>query len=205
MIAGLACGSRSPLGWAYTKDEMDFYDLKGDLELILSIEDGSDEFEFEMFSLPSLHPGQTAQIIHNGQSVGLIGRLHPQIEADFSINKAVYLFELDVDKIAEVNIPKAQDISKFPEIRRDLAFTVDLSVTADQLLRVAKNAAGDNLSKLKLFDVYQSKDLENKGKSIALGLTFQHSSRTLTDNEINQSIDDVIDSLGDQLNAKLRN
>ena len=205
MIAGLACGSRSPLGWAYTKDEMDFYDLKGDLELILSIEDGSDEFEFEMFSHPSLHPGQTAQIIHNGQSVGLIGRLHPQIEADFSINKAVYLFELDVDKIAEVNIPKAQDISKFPEIRRDLAFTVDLSVTADQLLRVAKNAAGDNLSKLKLFDVYQSKDLENKGKSIALGLTFQHSSRTLTDNEINQSIDDVIDSLGDQLNAKLRN
>ena len=204
MIAGLACGSRSPLGWAYTKDEMDFYDLKGDLELILSIEDGSDEFEYEMFSHPSLHPGQTAQIIHNGQSVGLIGRLHPQIEADFSINKAVYLFELDVDKIAEVNIPKAQDISKFPEIRRDLAFTVDLSVTADQLLRVAKNAAGDNLSKLKLFDVYQSKDLENKGKSIALGLTFQHASRTLTDEEINQSINNVIEKLGKKFNAELR-
>ena len=95
-------------------------------------------------------------------------------------------------------------MSKFPEVRRDLAFAVDLSVTADQLLNATKIAAGENLSKLKLFDVYHSKDIENKGKSIALGLTFQHGSRTLTDEEINQSINDVIDSLGKQFDAELR-
>lgn len=204
MIAGLACGSRNPLGWASGKEEMDFYDLKGDFESIFGLEERADLFKFEPFTHPALHPGQTARIIHKDQPVGLIGRLHPQIEADYAINKTVYLFELDVDKIAEFAVPECKDVSKFPEVRRDLAFTVGLSVSADQLLTATKSAAGDNLATLKLFDVYQSKDIENKGKSIALGLTFQHASRTLTDEEINQSINDVIDSLGKQFDAELR-
>ena len=183
---------------------MDFYDLKGDFESIFGLEERADLFKFEPFTHPALHPGQTARIIHKDQPVGLIGRLHPQIEADYAINKTVYLFELDVDKIAEFTVPECKDVSKFPEVRRDLAFTVGLSVTADQLLHATKSAAGDNLVTLKLFDVYHSKDIENKGKSIALGLTFQHASRTLNDEEINQSINDVIDSLGKQFDAELR-
>ena len=204
MISGLACGSRYPLGWASGKEEMDFYDLKGDFESIFGLEKRELQFRFEPCSHPALHPGQSAKIICKDRSVGLIGRLHPQIEADYAINKAIYLFELDADKIAEFDIPDCKEVSKFPEVRRDLAFTVDLSVTANQLLEATKSAAGKNLSKLKLFDVYHSKDIENKGKSIALGLTFQHASRTLTDEEINQSINDVIDSLGSQFDAELR-
>ena len=204
MMAGLACGSRQPVGWATGREETDFYDLKGDLESILATGDKGHEFKFATVSHPALHPGQGSEIIHNEQSVGLIGRLHPQIEADLGITKPIYLFQVDVDKIAEFTLPKAQDVSKFPAVRRDLAFTVELSVSADQLLEATQHAAGSYLSSLKLFDVYHSKDLENKGKSIALGLTFQHASRTLTDEEINQSINSVIDSLGKKFNAALR-
>lgn len=204
MMAGLACGPRKPVGWAAGREETDFYDLKGDLESILATEDRDQELKFSALVHPALHPGQGAEITHKGQSVGLIGRLHPQIEADLAINKPLYLFQVDVDKIAEFSLPKAQDVSKFPAVRRDLAFTVELSVNADQLLEATRDAAGSYLSSLKLFDVYHSKDLENKGKSVALGLTFQHASRTLTDEEINQSINNVIETLGKKFNAELR-
>lgn len=204
MMAGLACGPRQPVGWAAGREETDFYDLKGDLESILATGDKGHGFKFTRVAHPALHPGQGAEIIHKGHSVGLIGRLHPKIEADFAINKPVYLFQVDVDKIAEFTLPKVKDVSKFPAVRRDLAFTVELSVSADQLLEATRDAAGSCLSSLKLFDVYHSKDLENKGKSIALGLTFQHASRTLTDEEINQSINNVIEKLGKKFNAELR-
>jgi len=111
---------------------------------------------------------------------------------------------VDVDKIAQSKLPKFEEVSKFPEVRRDLAFFVDNSVQAADLLNVAKSAAGEQLTDLKLFDVYYSKDIENKGKSIALGLTFQHSSRTLTDEEIDAAVEQVVKQLANKLKAELR-
>ncbi|MCS5587550.1 MAG: phenylalanine--tRNA ligase subunit beta [Porticoccaceae bacterium] len=203
-LAGLICGSRLPVGWTSDKEQVDFYDLKGDLEAILADSQWPDKFKFRAATHPALHPGQSAALTSNGQDVGWIGRLHPQIEAQLELSKPAYLFQLDVDKIAEFGSIKAQEVSKFPEVKRDLAFFVDDKVSADDLISAAKTAAGANLCHLKLFDVYHSKDIENKGKSIALGLTFQHSSRTLTDEEINRSIDDVVNSLSSKLKAELR-
>lgn len=203
-LAGLICGSRTLESWASTREPVDFYDLKGDLESLLADSCDSDKFKFTAANHPALHPGQSAEITHNDQSVGWIGRLHPQLEAQYDLNKSIYLFQVDVDKISEVFLPKAKDISKFPEVRRDLAFAVDPSVTADDLLSAAREAAGENLADLKLFDVYQSKDLDNKGKSIALGLTFQNASRTLTDEEINLAVNAVVKKLADLYSADLR-
>ena len=93
---------------------------------------------------------------------------------------------MDVAQIAPSRLPKFEEVSKFPEVKRDLAFFVDNSVHAADLKSPRTAVAGEQLTNLKLFDVYHSKDVENKGKSVALGLTFQHSSRTLTDEEINQ-------------------
>ena len=101
-------------------------------------------------------------------------------------------------------MPKHKEVSKFPEVRRDLAFFVDNSVLAADLIAVAKDAAGADLINLKLFDVYHSKDVDNKGKSLALGLTFQHSSRTLSDDEITSAVNRVIETVGGQFNAQLR-
>ena len=203
-LAGLICGSRTPTGWTGTKEKVDFYDIKGDLEALLDSTGLASEFEFEAQQHAALHPGQSAAVIRRGETVGWLGQLHPKIQAELGIPTAVYLFQVNVDKIVPSKLPKFEEVSKFPEVRRDLAFFVNNSVQAGELINVAKGVAGDQLTNLKLFDVYHSKDVENKGKSVALGLTFQHSSRTLTDEEINLAIDRVVNELGVKFKAELR-
>ncbi len=203
-LAGLICGTRTPIGWTGSKDRVDFYDIKGDLESLFDITGLSAEFAFASDTHPALHPGQCAALSRNGQRIGWVGQLHPKLQADLGLNTAVYLFQVDVDQIAQSRLPKHREVSKFPEVSRDLAFFVDKSVAAADLVSAATAVAGEQLASLKLFDVYLSKDVENKGKSVALGLTFQHSSRTLTDEEINQAIDRVVVELGNKFKAELR-
>ena len=203
-LAGLICGTRTPMGWTASKDKVDFYDIKGDLEGLLAATGLAHEFSFTAKQHQSLHPGQAAAIMRNAEQVGWIGQLHPKMQAELGISTAVYLFQVDLDKIAVRKLSKFEEVSKFPEVRRDLAFFVDNSVQATDLMAEAKDVAGEQLVNLKLFDVYHSKDVENKGKSIALGLTFQHSSRTLTDDEINSAVDRVVAELGNKFKAELR-
>jgi len=204
MLAGLICGSRAPVGWTSTKDKVDFYDIKGDLEAVFAQTGLAAEFSFTTDEHPALHPGQAASICRNGQKIGWIGQLHPKIQKRLGISTEAYLFQVDFSKIEDVRIPSFQEVSKFPEVKRDLAFLVDTSVPAQHLVNSAREAAGKHLIDLKLFDVYQSKDVDSKGKSIALGLTFQDDSRTLTDEEINHAIDSVVSHLAEICGAELR-
>ena len=204
MLAGLICGSRAPVGWTSTKDKVDFYDIKGDLEAVFAQTGLAAEFSFTADEHPALHPGQAASICRNGQKIGWIGQLHPKIQKRLGISTEAYLFQVDFRKIEDVRIPSFQEVSKFPEVKRDLAFLVDTSVPAQHLVNSAREAAGKHLIDLKLFDVYQSKDVDSKGKSIALGLTFQDDSRTLTDEEINHAIDSVVSHLAEICGAELR-
>ena len=204
MLGGLLCGSRSPIGWTAGKDKVDFYDIKGDIEGLTGLTGLQHTFSFNAALHPALHPGQCAQLTRNGEAIGWVGQLHPRIKSSVGIDSDVYLFQIDADKISEVRIPIHEEVSKFPEVKRDLAFFVEASIGAQTLIDHAKNVAGELLVGLKLFDVYQSKDVENKGKSIALGLTFQHSSRTLTDEEISQAIDRVVSELAAECKAELR-
>ena len=204
MLAGLICGSRAPVGWTSTKDKVDFYDIKGDLEAVFAQTGLAAEFSFTADEHPALHPGQAASICRNGQKIGWIGQLHPKIQKRLGISTEAYLFQVDFSKIEDVRIPSFQEVSKFPEVKRDLAFLVDASVPAQRLVNSAREAAGKHLIDLKLFDIYQSKDVDSKGKSIALGLTFQDDSRTLTDEEINHAIDSVVSHLAEICGAELR-
>ena len=204
MLAGLICGSRAPVGWTSTKDKVDFYDIKGDLDAVFAQTGLAAEFSFTADEHPALHPGQAASICRNGQKIGWIGQLHPKIQKRLGISTEAYLFQVDFSKIEDVRIPSFQEVSKFPEVKRDLAFLVDTSVPAQHLVNSAREAAGKHLIDLKLFDVYQSKDVDSKGKSIALGLTFQDDSRTLTDEEINHAIDSVVSHLAEICGAELR-
>ena len=115
-----------------------------------------------------------------------------------------YVFQVDVAKISASRLPKFNEVSKFPTVRRDLAFLVDGQIASADMMSEARTAAGEHLVDLMLFDVYQSKDIDNKGKSLALGLTFQHASRTLTDEEINMSIDRDVKKLDNKFKAELR-
>ena len=128
MLGGLLCGSRSPIGWTAGKDKVDFYDIKGDIEGLTGLTGLQHTFSFNAAVHPALHPGQCAQLTRNGEAIGWVGQLHPRIKSSLGIDPDVYLFQIDADKISEVRIPIHEEVSKFPEVKRDLAFFVEASI-----------------------------------------------------------------------------
>ncbi len=201
VVAGLIYGDREGESWATAATKVDFFDLKGDLESVLSL---AGSFEFVAGEHTALHPGQTAAILRNGEEVGYLGALHPQIQQQLDIPQPVYLFEVLQSAVDEAAIPAFAELSKFPEVRRDLALIVDRDVSAGQLQARASEVSGEYLINLKVFDVYQGKGIDLQRKSVGLGLTFQHPSRTLTEDEVNASVEAVVKCLEDEFNASLR-
>jgi len=204
VLAGLVYGQRSPEGWAANAEKVDFYDIKGDLESVLSLLGDKASFSFAAAQHSAMHPGQCAAVSRNGKVVGYVGALHPQIQQQLDIPQSVYLFEITQSAIAEARLPAFSALSRFPEVRRDLALIVDQTVPAENLVIRAKQVAGELLSDLKVFDVYVGKGIDPHRKSIALGLTFQHPSRTLNEEEINASMDAVVKDLEAEFDAALR-
>ena len=204
MLAGIACGTRQPEGWANGNDKLDFYDVKGDVEAVLGQGGALASFSFEPAEHPALHPGQTARITRGGETVGWLGALHPQLVSELDLQAPVFAFELTLSAITEGRLPAFRELSRFPEVRRDIAVLVDQSVAAEDLLATIRDVAGENLTNLRLFDVYAGKGIDPNRKSLAIGLTMQHSSRTLTDDEVNAVMDKVLTSLEQGFNATLR-
>ncbi|MBY6210952.1 phenylalanine--tRNA ligase subunit beta [Microbulbifer agarilyticus] len=204
MIAGLIYGSRQPEGWSGSKDIVDFYDIKADVEAMLAHYEADAEFTFAPAKHPALHPGQCAEVLRNGKSVGVLGALHPELQKDYDLPKAAFLFELSLDGLGQAVIPAFTPLSKFPEVRRDLAILVDAEIPVGQLAETAVEAAGEYLTDFNIFDVYQGKGIDLHRKSVAMGLTFQHPSRTLNDEEINAAVDAVVSQLEQKYNASQR-
>ncbi len=202
MIAALAYGSRTPQNWATQANDVDFYDVKGDLESLLSL--GGSNVEFRKSFRSPLHPGQTAEVWLNGELAGVIGALHPQIAKEIGISKPIYVFELELDVVKAAVIPSFSPLSKFPEVNRDLALVVDKRVLSTELEKEISLSAGDYLKKLKVFDVYSGEGIDPQRKSVAFSLTFQHPSRTLKEEEINDSVSAILSRLNDEYNASLR-
>ena len=201
-IAGIACGSRHVENWASDRNIIDFYDVKGDLESILALT--SADFEVVPVLHPTLQSGQAAEIRREKELVGYLGLLDPRVQQALDIRNPVYLFELKVGLIVNKVVAKVRSLSKFPEVRRDIAIIVDQSISAASVMKCVYLATNDSLINLKLFDVYQGKGIDPNRKSIAMGLTFRHGSRTLNDEEINQSIIKIVSSLKSELKASLR-
>ncbi len=204
MLAGVICGGRLPEAWAHARDTVDFYDIKADVEALLACAGSANEFSFAAGEHPALHPGQTARIERDGRLVGFVGALHPELAKTLGIDQPVYLFELVLAEVASGRLPKFQELSRFPEVRRDLALLVDRDVAATVVLDGIRAQAGDCLTDLKLFDVYHGKGIDPHRKSLAVGLTWQHPSRTLNDDEVNTTIENILSSLEQRFNATLR-
>ncbi|MDO8697243.1 MAG: phenylalanine--tRNA ligase subunit beta, partial [Pseudomonas sp.] len=149
-------------------------------------------------------PGQTARIERGGRLVGFIGAMHPELAKTLGIDQPVYLFELVLAEIATGRMPKFSELSRFPEVRRDLALLADRDVAASAVLETIRAAAGECLTDLRLFDVYHGKGIDPHRKSLAVGLTWQHPSRTLNDDEVNASIQNILSLLEQKFNATLR-
>ncbi|SEQ58468.1 phenylalanyl-tRNA synthetase beta subunit [Amphritea atlantica] len=204
VVAGLICGPRQSEGWSADSASVDFYDLKGDVESLLALGGCADQFSFAAERHVALHPGQSAAIKRNGDTVGYLGALHPELVKSLDLTGPVFLFEIVQAVLLDGGLPRFTSLSKFPESRRDLALLVNDSVAYDDIRAIAQQQGGEFLKAVTLFDVYQGKGVEPGQKSIALGLTWQHPSRTLNDEEINEVIDFVVSALKNEFGATLR-
>lgn len=205
MIAGLISGSVLPVNWSNNKELSDFYDVKGDVESLLALGANLSTYSFTTGNHGCFHSGQCARVEKAGELIGHIGALHPAIQRKLGISTNTLLFELALDPIRAKSLPKARSLSKFPEVSRDLAIVLDRSTSSADILANVRENAGDYLTNLRIFDVYQGDAVANDKKSVALGLTWQHPSRTLSDDDINTIISSCVNGLQDKFNAKLRN
>lgn len=203
-LAMLVTGARLPLSWADAEQPADFFDVKGDLESLLERTGMPAGFRFVVDSLPALHPGQSARIDRNGSAIGWIGALHPSVQKALGIKQPVYVIQLDLETLLEASVPSFSELSRFPEMRRDLALVVHQDVAVEQVLSGIRETAGEYLKDVTLFDLYVGKGIDPERKSLALGLTWQHPSRTLTDQEVNDSVEAVLAHLNAGLDAILR-
>ena len=202
MLAIAVSGLRDLEGWSTDKTAADFFDVKGTLEGLLA--NLGDRLTFEASVFPGLHDGQSAAILVDGKCVGRIGAVHPSVRKAMGIPANTVVAEVLQSVVNEVAMPAYDDISKYPETRRDLALVADKSAASADVLSTIRKAAGSLLTKLDLFDVYEGAGLAEGKKSLAIGLTFQDQSRTLDESEVSSAVDQVLDSLKEKLGIELR-
>ncbi len=231
-LAGLALGPRLPEQWggpAEARAPVDFFDVKADVQSLLAATGDRDAFTFEAAALSCLHPGRAARILRRGadgagvsgrqrspddqaaggrtagrQAVGWIGELHPRLTRELGLAAPPILFELDFHAALRIERPRAQEISRFPQVRRDIAVVVDEAVTLSALRDRVTLAASSLLREVRIFDVYRGSGVEQGRKSVALGLIFQEFSRTLTDEDVDRAVASIVADLCAGLGARIR-
>jgi phenylalanyl-tRNA synthetase beta chain len=202
-VAGVVAGARAPEQWGTGKEPADYFDVKSDVCAVLDLA-GAVDFTFEAATEPCLHPGRSALVKRDGAVIGRVGELHPSLSADLGFPGSCLLFELDITPAIIAPLPVPGAISRFPQVRRDLAVTVPLATPLSAVRSRVSVAAGSLLRELVVFDVYQGPGIESTRKSIALGLIFQDNNKTLKDEEADALMTIVASDLGANLDAKVR-
>ncbi len=189
------------LGLDNTKN-VDFYTIKGVAEEVLDYLGYAGRYSFMKQEMPKeMHPGQSAYINVNGTNVGIIGKLHPNVTKE-----DVYVLEINLDELFKKKVGKMKykEISKFPSVKKDVAFVVDKALTSKDIEKVIKNAGGSLLTEIEVFDVYTGITIGIDKKSIAYSLTFSDNKKTLTDEEVNNLMQKVMDNVCKKFGAEVR-
>jgi len=203
-IGGVICGTAKPEQWGTRSRKLDFYDLKNDVQSLLDLRGGAGGSDFVAAEFDWLHPGQSACVSVADQVIGWAGSVHPGILASLDLKFEVFAFELDITKLSIREIPYTNITSRFPSVRRDIAFLVPDQVIYQQVKECVSNIAGDLLADLLIFDVFSGQNVEKGYKSLAIGLILQDVSCTLTDEVVDTLVLKVIQALETGLNAQLR-
>lgn len=203
-IGGVAGGEALAEQWGVSRRQLDFYDLKADVEALLSLTGQPESFAFVAARHPALHPGQTARIDRGGAPVGWLGALHPAVARRLDVEGEIFVFELGLAAIRQGRIPAFAELSKFPASRRDIAIMVSEAVTVRAVEDCIWAHSGPLLREIRLFDVYRGAGIPEGQKSLALGLILQDFSRNLTDRMVDDTVSQTITGLEQQLGAKLR-
>ncbi|AOU97848.1 phenylalanine--tRNA ligase subunit beta [Acidihalobacter yilgarnensis] len=201
MISGAAYGPVEPLQWGQGSREIDFFDIKGDVEALLALAGRAEEVVFVADRHPALHPGQSARIERGGEVIGWMGMLSPDLEKALGLERPIGLFELRLTPLCQGKLARFTPLSRFPATRRDLAVLVDDSVPAEALMATIRGLAIDELQELQLFDVYTGEGVPSGRKSIAFGLILQGLTSSLTDQMIEAIISRVVKELEGRLGA----
>lgn len=204
VVSGVVTGEVWPEQWGASGREIDFFDVKGDVEALLSLGGRPKDVRFLPVEHPSLHPGQSAAIHLEGEEIGRIGVVHPLVQTRLGLDQRVIAFELDVGALTSAHIPRFSEISRFPAIRRDLSITVSEDIAAQQIVDAIRKVVGNLLVNLELFDEYRGEGIDSGRKSLSLGLTLQDSSRTLKDEEVDALQNRVTAALHSEFGAELR-
>ena len=188
--------------WQNNVIKVDFYLIKGIIENVLDYLGFKNRYTFTVDSIPSMHPGMSALILLDREPIGIIGRIHPEVEKD-----EIYVAEFSMTKLLSKNIKpiKYKEANRYPGISKDVAFVVDKNITNKEIEDVIKKSGGRLLNNIDVFDIYTGdKVLENE-KSIAYNLKFEDSTRTLTEEEVMTIFNKIISDVESKLNAKVRN
>jgi phenylalanyl-tRNA synthetase beta chain len=202
---GAVVAGKLEMNWLKQEIEMDFFYLKGVLENLLSSL-GIDQITWLEAEDCCYHPGRSAVVMSGNKVLGVIGEIHPLVRQNFDIKPSACAFELDVDTLFELSHQRVmmEQITRYPAVERDLAIVVDEQVKASEALQIIRESGGELLQNTVVFDVYSGEQVAAGSKSIAFRLTFQSSDRTLTETEVNSTMEKIRASLTTKIKATLR-
>ena len=205
VITAVISGRREELNWCKSKENVDFYDMKGIVEGLLENLQ-VDDYTLVRSAAPYLHPGKSCDVVINGEVIGSFGEVHPTVQENFELDQTTYVLEMNVEPLVAyaTAVPKYHHLPKYPAMSRDIAVVVPVEVTNDEIVAVIRANAGELLQDVRVFDIYTGKQVAAGCKSIAFNLTYQASDRTLTDAEVDASMKKVIAEVAEQYKAKLR-
>ena len=210
-VAGMACGPADQLQWGRKDQNVDFFDIKGDVEALLA----PLRPQFESAEHPAMHPGRCARVLLDGRSIGFVGELHPRWRQGWDLPQAPVMFELELDAVLQRQVPKFRAVAKHQSVERDIAVVVAESVTHAEVMAAVEAAAGSVLRSAVLFDVFRSKPLRAgetsaagalapNEKSLAVRLLLGSDTASLTEAEIESAMKAVVEQLVARTGARLR-
>jgi len=199
-IGGLAFGASEPEQWGTRARNVDFFDVKADVEALaapLSLVTAAN-------AMPWLHPGRSAAVQVNGALSGWIGELHPRLVRHFELPTAPTVFELDLAVLTMVPLPDARVVSRLPSLRRDIAIVINENIAVGDVIKVARELRQPEVEVLDVFDVYRGNELPNGRKSVAILVVMRDTERTLTDADGDRIVAQLVSTLSDRFGATLR-
>ena len=201
-IAAALWGLKDPENWTQQAKNVDFFDIKGDIERLA--EACGRRVRFGASARSEFHPGQSADIYVDDNDVGTVGRLSPQLQRKLNVAGDVFVFECDVEPLLLKRQRRHNEVSRYPSIRRDLALVVNQAVSSESVEKLIRETVGELLVEFRLFDVYKGKGIDSIDKSLAVGLIFQDPAKTLTDSDVSALVDKAVVALEQEVGARLR-
>jgi phenylalanyl-tRNA synthetase beta chain len=199
-IAAAAFGTADEEQWGVAARNVDFFDIKNDVEVLLA----PVQVRAEPSPHPALHPGRSARVLLNGSEVGWLGELHPRLQRKYELPAPLILFEMDAEPLLARSLPQYREVSKFPPVYRDLAVIVDEKIPVQSILDGLMRSKAPIVDAVSVFDLYRGKGIENGKKGLAFRVLLQDTQKTLTDAEVDEALMGLRRVLEQEYGAKLR-